>query len=336
MLKTKRSLREQKRVEAVRSVLEGEPVSLVARVFRIPRRTLFHWLAKYRQGGWGNLEEGKRSGRPRKITAEVMSWLYHAVTLGDPRQYALPFCLWTLNHIRAVLKREHGITLSKSSVSRLLAHLGLSPQRPLYRSYKRDPKQLEKYLKKTFPELKKTARRLGAEIYFVDESAVRSDHHRGTTWAPVGKTPVVEDSGDRFGIRLISAVSPRGDLRFQIIGGRMNSDTFIEFLKKLRSDANKPLIVIADNASCHKSKKVMKFAKDSGEEITLEHLPTYAPELNPDEQVWNHAKARLGKLFIESKESMKRNVLNILRSIQKSVQLVQSFFQLDTTRYIIN
>ena len=170
----------------------------------------------------------------------------------------------------------------------------------------------------------------------MDESAVRSDHHRGTPWAPVGETPVVEDSGERFGTRLISAVSPRGDLRFQIIEGRMNSDTFIAFLKKLRSDANKPLIVIADNASYHRSRKVMKFAKDSGEEITLEHLPTYAPELNPDEQVWNHAKARLGKLFIESKESMKRNVLNILRSIQKSVQLVQSFFQLDTTRYIIN
>jgi transposase len=336
MFKSNSLSRHQKRVEAVRSVMNGEPVSTVARVLRVPHRTIFHWLAKYRKGGWGNLEDGKRSGRPRKLTADVMGWLYNAITQGDPRQYQLPFCLWTLNNIRTVLKREYDIVVSKSSVSRLLGHLGLSPQRPIYRSYKRDPKALEKYLKKTFPEIVRTARRLGADIYFVDEAAVRSDHHRGTTWAPIGETPVVEDSGDRFGIKLISAVSPRGDMRFQIIEGKMNSDKFIKFLEKLRADAGKPIIVIADNASYHKSKKVMEFAKESNEDITMELLPAYAPELNPDEQVWNHAKARLGKLFIDSKESMKQNVLNIMRSIQKSAQLVRSFFKLDSTRYIIN
>lgn len=331
----KGALREQKRIEAVQAVMNGEPVDTVARVSKVPRRTIFLWLAKYRQGGWKNLEEGDRSGRPRKVTPEVMKWIYYAISLGDPRQYKLPFCLWTLNNIRTVLKREFNIVISKSSVCRLLAHLGLSPQRPIYRSYKQDPKKLEKYLKKTFPELRQLAKRLGAEIYFVDESAVRSDHHHGTTWGPIGETPVVEDSGDRFGIKLISAVSPRGDMRFQIIEGRMNSDKFIEFLKKLREDAGKPIIVIVDNASYHKSKKVMGFAKNSDQEITLELLPAYAPELNPDEQVWNHAKARLGKLFIDSKETMKRCVLNIMRSIQKNVGLVRSFFQLEKTKYII-
>ena len=77
----------------------------------------------------------------------------------------------------------------------------------------------------------------------------------------------------------------------------------------------------------------MRFAQQSGEQITLGHLPTYAPELNPDEQVWNHAKARLAKLFIDSKEAMKRSMLNIMRSIQKNTSLIRSFFQLETTRY---
>lgn len=331
----KRALREQKRIDAVRAVMNEEPVDVVARVFKVPQRTIFFWLAKYRQGGWDNLKEGARSGRPRKVTPEIMKWLYHAISLGNPRQYKLPFCLWTLNNIRTVLKDQFNLVLSKSSISRLLAHIGLTPQRPIYRSYKQDPKALEKYLKKTFPDLRSYARRLGADIYFIDESAVRSDHHSGTTWGPIGETPVVEDSGDRFGIKLISAVSPRGDMRFQTIEGRMNSDKFIDFLKKLRSDAGKPVIVIADRASYHKSKKVMNFAKNSGQEITLELLPAYAPELNPDEQVWNHAKARIGKLFIDSKETMKRSVLSVMRSIQKNVRLVRSFFELEKTKYII-
>ena len=322
----------EKRKNALEAVHRGEPVSLVARTHHVPLRTIFGWLARYRQGGWHALQEGRRSGRPRKVSAETMQWLYQAITLGDPRQYQLAFCLWTLGIVRLVLKKEQGVELSKSAVCRLLQQMGLTPQRPIYRSCKQDPQELGKYLKRTFPQLRRLAKRIGAEICFVDESAVRSDHHRGTTWGAIAQTPVVQDSGDRFGLKLISAVSPRGDMRFAVIEGRMNSDKFIEFLKKLHADAGKPIIVIADNASYHSSGKVQKFAKES-QAIHLGWLPKYAPELNPDEQVWNHVKARLAKLFIESAQSMKQSVLNIMRSLQKQRRLIKSFFQLKDTSY---
>jgi transposase len=77
----------------------------------------------------------------------------------------------------------------------------------------------------------------------------------------------------------------------------------------------------------------VRFAQQSENKITLGHLPTYAPELNPDEQVWNHAKARLAERFIGIKETMRRSMLNIMRSVQKNVSLVQSFLKLETTTY---
>ena len=190
---TKADLRYQKRKDAVDAVARGEPVSSVARVLSVPLRMLFFWLAQYRHGGYHALHEGKRSGRPRKVTGEVMQWLYQAITLGDPRQHQFPFCLWTLAIIRTMLKREKGIELSKAGVSRLLRRMGLSPQRPIYRSYKQDPAELERYLKRTFPELQELAKRTGAVIYFVDEASVRSDAHRGTTWGKIGQTPVVAE-----------------------------------------------------------------------------------------------------------------------------------------------
>ena len=61
----------------------------------------------------------------------------------------------------------------------------------------------------------------------------------------------------------------------------------------------------------------------------------YSPELNPDEQVWNHLKLRLGKIAIFGKEEMKSGVLSIMRSMQKKKDLIQSFFKLKDTRYII-
>jgi transposase len=333
----KRELRRKQVVEAI--VLRGEYVETVARVHDVPVRTVFDWLARYRSGGWHALREGKRNGRPRKVNGWTMKWLYNAITLGDPRQHQMPFCLWTLDIIRKVLKEKHGIEVSKSAVSRLLGYLGLSPQRPIYRSYKRDPKAVEKYLNGTFPELQRLAKKIGAQIFFVDEAAVRSDNHHGTTWAPVGVTPAVEDSGDRFSLNLISAISPRGDMKFSFIKQRMNSDRFIEFLRKLRKDADCPIIVVADNATYHKSKKVMALAGspedagDEGEGIHVALLPTYSPELNPDEQVWNHAKRRLGKLCVVTREEMNSALTGIMRSIQKTKSLVRSFFQLADTKY---
>ena len=198
-----------------------------------------------------------------------MSWLYQKVTQGDPRQFKLPFGLWSLDIIRSVLKKHQSIELSKSSVSRLLKHMGLSVQRPVYRSYKRDQEAIELYLSKTYPALKRKAASQKMKIYFIDEAAVRSDCHHGTTWAPVGETPSVEDSGDRFTLKMISAVEPRGDMRFSFITGRMNSDRFIHFLRKLREDAGCPIIVVVDNASYHKSKKTVEFGKKEGIDIAL-------------------------------------------------------------------
>lgn len=330
-----RTLRRKEVVEAV--VIRGEDVATVVRVFNIPERTVFEWLARYRGGGWQALEEGRRSGRPKKLNGKIMAWLYDAITLGDPRQFQFPFCLWTLDVIRSVLKKKYKIELSKSSISRLLRHMGLSAQRPIYRAYKRDPKELEKYLNKTFPEVKRLAEQLGAQIFFVDEAAVRSDSHHGTTWGPVGTTPEVEDSGDRFTIKMVSAITPRGDMKFSFIEGKMNTDKYVEFLRKLRSDAGCPIIVIADNASYHKSKKVTAIDDASrngeGEGIYTAMLPAYCPELNPDEQVWNHAKRRLSKLFVVTKEETKKAMRSIMCSIQRSKSLILSFFMLKDTQY---
>lgn len=83
------------------------------------------------------------------------------------------------------------VSLSESSVGRLLRQLGFSCQKPLYRAYQQNPEVVEQWKNTVFPEIKKRAKKLGTSIYFEDESGIRSDLHAGTTWAPVGKTPVI-------------------------------------------------------------------------------------------------------------------------------------------------
>jgi transposase len=269
------------------------------------------------------------------MTPEAIEWLYRTVTGGDPRQLQFEFALWTLAIIRTALIKFQGITLSKSSICRLLAQLGLTPQVPVYRSYRRNPAKVRYYLKTRYPKLAAWAQANGAAIFFADESRVRADGHRGTTWAPCGETPVVEDSGDRFGINMISAVRARGDMFFRSFEGTMNSGRFIEFLKDLRCDAGQPILVIVDKGSYHTSGEVRKFLKEEGEQrgIRLEYLPPYSPELNPDEQVWNQAKSTLGRLCVATKKDLREAVERVLKGIEDSVDLVRSFFRMESTRY---
>jgi transposase len=325
----------EQRKAVVEAVQRGEPAGLVSRIHGVAERSVFRWLSWYRSKGWDGLRDGKRSGRPGKLSPEAIRWLYRVVTGGDPRQLQMEFALWTLNIIRAALSKHQGVTLSTSSVCRLMAQLGLTPQVPVYRSYRRNPGKVNYYLKARYPKLLEWARANGYAIYFADESRVRMDDHRGTTWAPCGATPVVVDSGDRFGVNMISAVSARGDMFFRCFEGMMDSARFIEFLKDLRTDAGRSILVIVDGGSYHTSKKVRTFLKEEGEQrgIRLEYLPPYSPELNPDEQVWNQAKSALGKLCVATKKELRDAWERTLGHIKDSAELVKSFFRMEFTRY---
>ena len=135
--------------------------------------------------------------------------------------------------IRELITDKFGVRLSDVSVGRLLRKMGLSPQRPLRRAFQRDEEKVKEWQKKAYPEIQKLAKKEKATVYFGDEASVRSDYHSGTTWAPVGKTPVVETTGARFSVNMISAVSAKGLLRFMTFTGKMNADNFIEFLRRL-------------------------------------------------------------------------------------------------------
>ena len=117
--------------------------------------------------------------------------------------------------------------LSEVQAGRLLKKIGLSPQRPLYRAYQQDPERVAEWKKSVYPKIRKLAAEEGASIFFADEASIRTDHHAGTTWAPAGQTPVVITTGERKSVNMVSAISPRGELRFRVQEGKMNAGKFI-------------------------------------------------------------------------------------------------------------
>lgn len=322
------------RKRAVARIHAGEMPTDVARVLGIHVRTIFRWLAQYRSGGWQNLDAKKRGGRPPKLDGKALKWIYNTVTMKNPLQLKFPFALWTSRMIRELIYKRYRIKLSRSSVCRLLGQLGLSAQRPLWRAYQQNPEVVQKWIDEEYPKIRRQARRVGAEIYFGDEAGVRSDFHSGTTWGKRGHTPIVSSTGARFGVNMISAVSPQGQMRFMLTKARVTAKVFIEFLKRLLVNASGPIFLIVDGHPTHKAKCVRQFIELQEGRLKLFLLPPYSPELNPDEYVWNDLKNNcLGRKVITSKEQLRKQVLSHLRKLQKLPALISSFFRSPTTRY---
>src|SRR5271157_6105905 len=147
------------RKRGIFAVQDGQPATLVARVLGVQRSTLFGWLARYRRGGWDALDARKRGGRPPKLTAKMLAWIYDTVTTKDPRQMKFPFALWTSSMVAELVWRQFHIRLSKASVCRLLNQLGLSPQKPLWRAFQKDPERVEKWVKEEYPKTRALAQK---------------------------------------------------------------------------------------------------------------------------------------------------------------------------------
>jgi hypothetical protein len=171
--------------------------------------------------------------------------------------------------VRELIRREFGVRLSEVSVGRLLRKLGLSPQRPLYRAYQQNPKAVARWKAETYPMIRAQAAEVGATIWLADETGVRSDYHAGTTSAPVGQTPVVAVTGDRFGVNLISAVTAKGTLRFAAYDGNLNAGVFIDFCRQLLHDAPGPVFLVLDGHPVHQSNAVKAFAASTNGRLRL-------------------------------------------------------------------
>ena len=136
---------------------------------------------------------------------------------------------------------------------------GFTPQKPKKQAYEQCPKAVQKWLNEDYPLIKERAEKENAEIYWGDETGVKSQCNHGRSYAPKGKTLIKKSTSKRFSVNMVSAVTNQGKVQFMIYSEAMNAERLIEFLKQLIKSSRRKIYLILDNLKVHHSKVVKEF-----------------------------------------------------------------------------
>jgi len=322
---------QQLRHQAIRLRKKGMKYKAISEVIDVHHTTICGWWKAYEREGTKGIRlktRGRKHGAKRTLSPEQEKELQKIIEDKEPDQLKLPFALWTRRAVIQIIKKHYRIDMPIRTAGEYLKRWGFTPQKPLKRAYGRKKNGVKKWLDEEYLKIASQGKKEGAEIHWGDETGLRNDSQHGRSYSPRGKTPVIRLCAKRERINLISSITNQGKVRFMVYQDTMNSQTLIKFLKRLIKDADKKVFLILDNLRVHHSKLVKEWLKEHEEEIELFFLPSYSPELNPDEYLNCDLKAGVHSgAPARKKADLKKKTISHLRMLQKKPQRVMKYFK---------
>lgn len=312
-------------------------------VMQIVELTSLSWPAVrtaidlYETGGMAALkpkERGREPGDGRSLTAAQEDHIRKLIIDKRPEQLKMEFALWTRAAVGELIEREYGIKLCVRAVGDYLKRWGFTPQKPITRAYERRPEAVKKWLDEEYPEIAQRAKAEDGEIHWGDETALVNTDVRGRSYAPKGQTPVTCAPGTRQKLSMISAVTNQGKVRWMIIDGNFAAEKLIEFLEALIKDAVRKIFLVLDNLRAHHSKLVKAWLEERKDRIEIFYLPSYSPELNPDERLNADMKHAIStKVPVRTKAKLKTAAQSHMALIGNSPDRVRAYFRDPRVKY---
>ena len=298
---------------------------------------LTKWLAAYDAFGKKSFAADKRGAKKfqnTSLTKRQINWLEKQLINKTPEQLEFPFSLWTRALVAELIERKFGIKVSVSTAGAYLKQCGMTPQKPILKSYKQQPERIRAWVDTEYPQVVARAKAQKALVFWGDETAVRSRDQVGRGYSKRGIKPVQTQGGYRFGVNMVSAINNSGNSRFMLFSGKMNGRKFIEFLRRLIKNQRQKIVLIIDNATYHKSVLVKAYAAKHADKIELIFLPPYAPEINPDEYLNNALKQKLNhRPKAKSQKELGKTVSSIMKTMQGRRTPIQNLFHHDNVKY---
>jgi transposase len=328
----------ERRKQVIRLHRKGYGVMRIVDLSGLSYPTVRSTIDRYVAGGVPALKpalRGHRTGQGRRLS-EVQEQTIECI-ICDKRaeQLKMDFALWSRAAVMQLIESEYGIRLPVRTVGDYLKRWGLTPQKPIKRAYEQRPEAVQAWLDEQYPVIQARAKAEGAEIDWGDETAVVNTDVRGRSYAPAAKTPVAYAvGGTRHKLSMIATVTNQGKTRWMIIDDAFNADRLIEFLDALLRDAQRKVFLILDNLRVHHSKPVKVWVAERSEQIELFYLPSYSPELNPEERLNADLKHAIGtKVPARTRAKLKAVAISHMQALEQEPERVKKYFQDQHVKY---
>jgi transposase len=333
-----REVLHERRKQVIRMHRKGMPVMQIVAYSGLSWYAVNLAIKRYAVAGTAALKpgaRGKKQGCGRILSEAQEAAVRQIICDRRPEQLKLEFALWNRAAVMQLIERECGIKLSIRGVGNYLKRWGFTPQKPIRKAYEQRPEAVQAWLDEQYPEIEARAKREGGEIHWGDETALVNTDVRGRGYALAGKTPIaLAVGGTRQKLSMIATVTNQGKTRWMIIDEAFNSDKLLEFLGSLVKDAGKKVFLILDNLRVHHSKPVKAWVAERQNKIALFYLPSYSPELNPEERLNADLKNAIGsRVPARTKPKLKAVATAHMEMLEQSPERVKKYFQDPRVKY---
>ena len=268
------------------------PMALLCERWGLSASCLYDWQRAFLLYGLDSLVYRHGGGRRPKLTPKQKKRLVELIEAG-PLVVGLETACWTSGLIRVLIWREFGVLYNRQYVCTLLSNLGFAFQKARFVSDHLDAAKRLPWLAEKWPAILRAAKRRNGLILFEDEASFAQWGSLSYPWARRGRQPEVPTSGKRKGYKVFGAIEYfSGQLFYQGIEGRFNSESYHGFLQMLMEQTTQHLFLIHDGARYHTSAATQAFLAAHRNRITVEPLPSSSPDYNPIEYLWKKTKQR--------------------------------------------
>ena len=271
-----RSLSEETQAELRRlafgKIDEGWTQKKAAEMVQVSEETVSRWSSNRKDiesRGFRGLKRGRELYEQRILTKKQEETIKKNIETKTPQELGLPYALWNRKAIQQCIQEKTKQRVWLQTVSKYTNRWGLTPQRPAKYAYEQDKEKIKRWLEIEYPKIEAEAGDNDAEIHWGDETGVALSTFYARSYAPTGKTPVVRLPARQGHISFISSITNRGDMRFMMYRGALNTDLFITFAERLIKDTSKKIYLIVDNLQVHKAKKVRLWEQGHGDRIKI-------------------------------------------------------------------
>lgn len=325
----------KKAVEAI--VVYGISKKQASITFGFSRSSIWKYLKEYKiykEESFRYKKRGVKVGTRSKISKNQEEELKSKILSHTPDELGMDYTLWNSKVVQEYVESNYLYQYNRRSIRKIMNRLGFTSQKPIKLAYQRNPEKIKEWLTVTYPEIKSRAMKEGARIYWGDEMGIQSTDNRGKTYGLKGKTPAIKRSGSRFKCNMLAAISPQGFMNWMVFEDNFTSKKCIEFLGRLIRQIKQKIFLILDNHRVHHSKKVKAYVERHKDKLELFYLPSYCPDMNPQELVNQDVKANSNNFrVLKSVKDLTINVRSYLTQIQFNGIKIQNYFKKKEVAY---